>query len=244
MNVTYNPLLVVLSALIAVVASYTALELASRVTASQGSNRQLWLTGGAIAMGTGIWSMHFIAMLAFSIPIFIGYDLMIVILSLIAAILAAWQALVVVCRPQPTARTIFFGSLSMGMGIAIMHYTGMAAMRMPADLSYRPHLFLLSVVIAVFVSLAALKLSIRFRNSLKGKDQLLKLVNAVIMGAAVLSMHYTGMAAAVFKPNPTKVVEAAHLDNLSLAYIVCLLTMLILSMTLSTMYMGSEREAI
>ncbi|HEY9674320.1 MAG TPA: MHYT domain-containing protein [Waterburya sp.] len=238
MNATYNPLLVVLSAVIAVLASYTALELASRVTRSQGLARKLWLMGGATAMGTGIWSMHFIAMLAFSIPIFISYNLGIVLVSLVAAILAAWQALFIVSRPRPSIMALLVGSSLMGLGIAIMHYTGMAAMQMPATVRYKPHLFLLSVIIAVTVSLVALKLSLRFRE--RTGRQWSKIATACVMGGAVLSMHYTGMGAAIFQPDLTRIVKAAGLDNLSLAYIVCLFTLLVICITLATMYINSE----
>lgn len=242
MTATYNPYLVVLSAMIAILASYTALELAGRVTSSQGFTRKLWLMGGAIAMGTGIWSMHFIAMLAFSIPIFISYNLLIVLISLIAAILASRRALLIISRPQPSEATLLGGSTSMGIGIAIMHYTGMAAMQMPATVRYRPGLFLLSVVIAVVVSFVALKLSIKFRK--RTGLQWSKLATATIMGGAVLSMHYTGMTAARFQPDLTKLVKAAGLDNLSLAYIVCLFTILIISMTLATMYINSDHGSL
>ena len=239
MTTTYNPLLVVLSAAIAILASYTALELSSRVSRAQGVTRKLWLSGGALAMGTGIWSMHFIAMLAFSIPIYISYNFAIVLVSLIAAILAAYQALYIVSRPRPSMPSLLAGSSSMGMGIAIMHYTGMAAMQMPATLQYKPDLFLLSVVIAITVSFVALKLSLGFRQRADRKWS--KLATACVMGGAVLSMHYTGMTAAIFKPDLSKLVEAAGLDNLSLAYIVCLLTMLIIAMTLATIYINSDR---
>jgi NO-binding membrane sensor protein with MHYT domain len=238
MNATYNPLLVVLSAAIAILASYTALELSSRVTSAQGLVRRLWLMGGAIAMGTGIWSMHFIAMLAFSMPLFISYNFAIVLVSLIAAILAAYQALYIISRPRPRMTALLGGSSSMGIGIAIMHYTGMAAMQMPATVRYKPSLFLLSVVIAVTVSFVALKLSIGFRNRTGRKWS--KLATACIMGGAVLSMHYTGMNAAIFRPDLSKLVEAAGLDNISLAYIVCLITILIICMTLAIIYINSE----
>ena len=240
MNATYNPLLVVLSAVIAVLASYTALELAGRITSSRGLTRKLWLMGGAITMGTGIWSMHFIAMLALSIPIFISYNLVVVLVSLIAAILASAQALFIFGRPRPSLVTLLAGSSCMGIGIAIMHYTGMAAMQMPAMVKYKPDLFFLSIVIAIIVSLVALKLSLKFREQAWVGRKWLKFITACIMGGAVLSMHYTGMAAAIFKPDFTRLVQAAGVDNLSLAYIVCLFTLLILSMTLATIYINSE----
>jgi NO-binding membrane sensor protein with MHYT domain len=242
MTATYNPFLVILSALIAILASYTALELASRVTAAQGITRKFWLMGGAMAMGTGIWAMHFIAMLAFSIPIFISYNLAIVLVSLIAAILASAQALWIIGRPRPSLITLLAGSSCMGLGIAIMHYTGMAAMQMPAMLNYKPSLFLLSVIIAVVVSFVALKLSLMFRDETLIGRKWLKLITACIMGAAVLSMHYTGMEAAIFKPDLNRLVKAAGLDNLSLAYIVCLFTLLVMSMMLATIYINSDRR--
>lgn len=242
MTVTYNPYLVFLSAIIAVLASYTALELSSRLTKSRGLTRRLWLMGGALSMGMGIWSMHFIAMLAFSIPIFISYNFVIVLISLLAAILASAQALFIVSRPKPSMPALLGGSSSMGLGICIMHYTGMAAMQMPASIRYKPDLFFLSVVIAVLVSLVALKLSIGFRerSGLKGS----KVATACIMGGAVLSTHYTGMAAAMFQPDLTRLVKAAGLDNLSLAYIVCLFTLLILSMTLATIYLHTDTRSL
>ncbi|HEY9651892.1 MAG TPA: MHYT domain-containing protein [Coleofasciculaceae cyanobacterium] len=242
MNTTYNPYLVILSAFIAILASYTALELASRVSAARGITRKFWLMGGAIAMGTGIWSMHFIAMLAFSISIFISYNLAIVLISLIAAILASAQAMFIISRPKPSQIGLLAGSSCMGIGIAIMHYTGMAAMQMPASLEYKPNLFMLSVVIAIIVSFVALKLTIAFRDGAWVKRRWLKITTACVMGGAVLSMHYTGMAAAMFKPDFSKLVEAAGLDNLSLAYIVCLLTLLIMCMTLATIYINSEAK--
>jgi NO-binding membrane sensor protein with MHYT domain len=236
MTTTYNPYLVLLSAFIAVLASYVALELASRVTISRGFSRRLWLFGGAIAMGTGIWSMHFIAMLAFSIPLFISYNLTIVLVSLLAAILASIQALYTISRPAPKKRTLIFSSCFMGMGIATMHYVGMAAMQMPANLSYNPVLFVLSAIIAIGVSFAALTISIQFRQRGGRRRFRLKLTSAVSMGSAIMLMHYTGMAAAIFKPNPSRLVAAPGLDNLSLAYLVCLLTLFTLGIALSAMY--------
>lgn len=240
MTVTYNPYLVFLSAVIATLASYTALELASRITVAQGITRRLWLMGGALAMGTGIWAMHFVAMLAFSIQLFISYNFGIVLISLIAAILASAQALYIVGRPKPTPVVLLAGSSCMGIGIAIMHYTGMAAMQMPAIVQYQPSLFVISVIIAISVSFVALKLFLQFREGVWVGRQWLKLITACIMGGAVQSMHYTGMAAAMFKPDVSKLVQAAGLDNLSLAYIVCLFTLLILSLTLATIYINSS----
>src|ERR1700691_5475650 len=129
---SYDYRLVVLSVIIAIFASYAALDLASRVTAARGWARSAWLGGGAIAMGLGIWSMHYIGMLAFSLPVPVLYDWPTVLASLMAAILASAVALYVVSRQRMQVWSATFGSLFMGAGIAAMHYIGMEAMRVPA----------------------------------------------------------------------------------------------------------------
>lgn len=136
MNVDYNWYLVVFSGFIAMFASYVALELAGQVPQQKGFDRKFWLTLGASAMGLGIWAMHFIAMLAFSIPIYISYDFILVVISLLAAVLASAQALIVVSLPTISTRMLLIGSVSMGIAIAGMHYVGMTAMRMQADLQF------------------------------------------------------------------------------------------------------------
>ncbi len=240
MAVTYNFYLVVLSALIAMLASYVTLEIAGQVGAAQGFERKFWLTVGAIDMGVGIWSMHFIAMLAFSIPIYIHYNLLIVLVSLLAAVLASGQALFIVSRPIINLPTLLIGSTCMGIAIAGMHYIGMAAMEMRADINYNPNLFALSIAIAIVVSLVALKLSFKFRNTTGFEGKGGKIVSAIIMGAAVLSMHYTGMAAAMFKPADNKVVEVSSIDLSTIGYIVSIVTFVILGLTLIIVYANSE----
>src|ERR1700736_6605071 len=128
----YDSRLVALSVFIAVVASYTALDLTARVTSGRGASRYLWLSGGAIAMGIGIWSMHYIGMLAFRLPVPVQYDWPTVLLSLLAAILASAVALFVVSRHRMGVIRASLGSSFMGGGIATTHYIGMAAMRLPA----------------------------------------------------------------------------------------------------------------
>ena len=194
---SYDYRLVALSVLIAVLASYAALDLAARVTAARGRIRFAWLLGGAAAMGTGIWSMHYIGMLAFSLPIPVLYDWPTVLLSLLAAVFASAIALFVVSRQRMGLLAAMVGSVIMGAGIATMHYTGMAAMRLPAMCYYSSALVTLSVVLAIVISLVALWLTFHFRNDVKGK-WLPKIASAVLMGAAIPVMHYTGMAAAGF----------------------------------------------
>src|ERR1700719_4853673 len=196
----YNYPLVALSVFIAMFASYAALDLAGRVTAAGGWIRGVWLLGGAGAMGTGIWSMHYIGMLACILPLPVAYHWPTVLLSLFAAILASVIALYVVSRQEMSAFRAFAGSVLMGAGIASMHYIGMAAMRMSAISHYNSLLVLLSVVLAVLISLAALWITFHFRDEKAGAGWE-RLAGAVVMGAAIPVMHYIGMAAASFTPS-------------------------------------------
>src|ERR1700739_3574928 len=197
---SYNYALVALSVVIAILASYAALDLAGRVTASGGWTRAVWLLGGAGAMGTGIWSMHYIGMLAFVLPIPVTYHWPTVLLSMFAAVLASLIALYVVSRQKMGASRAVAGSVLMGAGIAGMHYIGMAAMRLPAICHFNSSLVVMSVVFAVLISFAALWITFHFRDEKKGVGWE-KLAGAVVMGAAIPVMHYTGMAAASFTPS-------------------------------------------
>ena len=198
MTGTYNYWLVALSLLLAVGASHTALDLAGRTSAARGRMRLVWLLGGAASMGLGIWSMHFVGMLAFSLPVAVGYHLPTVLASFLAAVLASGVALFVVSRKQMTWSAALVGSLAMGSGIGAMHYIGMAAMRMDAHMRWSIGIVLLSVVIAIVVSLVALLLAFKFRDEMRDLAPL-KLASAGVMGIAVVGLHYTGMAAATFE---------------------------------------------
>ena len=210
---SYNYALVALSVLIAMFASYAALDLAGRVTAAGGWTRAVWLLGGAGAMGTGIWSMHYMGMLAFILPVPVAYHGPTVLLSLSAAILASVIALYVVSRQKMGASRAVAGSVLMGAGIASMHYIGMAAMRLPAICRFNSFLVVLSVVFAVLISLAALWITFHFREENTGIGRE-KLAGAVVMGAAIPVMHYTGMAAASFTPSGMP-VDLSHAVSIS-----------------------------
>jgi PAS domain S-box-containing protein len=191
--------LVVLSYVVAVFASYTALDLAGRVAATHGWSRRIWLAGGAFAMGTGIWSMHFTGMQALKMSMPVTYDVSITLLSMLIAIAASALTLFVVSRGVLGAPQLLVAGPIMGVGIASMHYTGMAAMRMSATIRYDPFLFALSVLIAIVASMAALWLAFKFSiANTGGKWRWKKGVSALVMGAAIVGMHYTGMAAANF----------------------------------------------
>src|SRR5882724_714737 len=196
----YDYVLVALSVVIAIMAAYAALDLARRVTFARGRARMLWLTGGAIAMGFGIWSMHYMGMLAYRLSIPVQYDWPTVMWSLVAAIAASAVALIVVSRPRMGIAQALLGSALMGGGIAAMHYIGMAAMRMPAMCSYSPGLVGLSVVLAFVISLVALWLTFHFRRD-SGSLSWRKSASAVVMGLAIPVMHYTGMAAMTLTPS-------------------------------------------
>src|ERR1700716_1257138 len=189
---THDPYLVALSILVASFASYTALNLGGHVGAARGLARRVWLVAGAITMGGGIWSMHFVAMLAFRMPIPMSYDIRLTVLSLVVAIFVTGGGFYVISRQSASPLHLVLSGIFMGLGIVAMHYTGMAAMRGQAELSYDRLFVALSVVIAIGASTAALWLA--FRTTELGQQ----LVAAVVMGLAISGMHYTAMRAAIF----------------------------------------------
>ena len=178
-------------------------------------------------MGTGIWSMHFLAMLAFSLPIAISYNFFLVLISLLVAILAAGQALFIVSRPSVAFYGLLTGAISMGIGIAAMHYIGMFAMQTTATISYNPALFLLSVVIAVVTSMVALRFALKFSKQPSTANKMPIFISATVMGAAILLMHYTGMAAATF--NPSELSQRVSTDNTGMVVIVTVITFIVLT---------------
>ncbi len=217
---SYDHLVVALSALIAVAGSYSALDLAGRVTAAKGWARGSWLTGGAAAMGIGIWSMHFTGMLAFRLPVPVSYHWPTVLASLVVAILSSAVALYVVSRRKMGWIPALAAGVIMGSGIAALHYLDMFAMRMAAMSRFSPFLVILSVAFAMAFSLAALRLAFSFREDPKGIDWQ-KIGGAMVMGAAICAMHYTGMAAASFEPSDapvdlTRIVSVSSLGTASI----------------------------
>ncbi|MBD2097488.1 PAS domain S-box protein [Trichocoleus sp. FACHB-591] len=202
MTGSYSLSLVALSFAIAVFASYTALDLSGRVRPTERSTRYLWLLGGAVAMGTGIWSMHFVAMLAFHLSVPVEYDLLTTLLSLLYAIIASGIALWIWSRPNSKFLPLLSGGVCMGVAIAWMHYTGMAAMRLPARIEYRFGLVALSVAIAIAASLTALWLAFRLQDKSLRAPFWQKLGSAFVMGVGISGMHYMGMAASRFVSEP------------------------------------------
>jgi diguanylate cyclase len=229
---TYDTQLVLLSFIVAVVASYTALNAAGRLSATRGRSATLWLIGGAFAMGTGIWSMHFIGMLAFRLPVPMHYDVPITLLSMLIAVIVSGFALFMVSRPHMSRRTLAVGGVTMGFGICAMHYSGMAAMQISPAVRYDPLLFAVSVALAIAGSTAAWWITFRLRQHDATMAVMKKLGGATAMGLAITSMHYTGMAAARFAPDVVHLAGASVIDNSWIALTVGLVTFAILSLTL------------
>jgi diguanylate cyclase len=198
---SHDPALVILSVAISVFASYTALDLTGRAHASEGRLRASWLAAGAVAMGGGIWSMHFVAMLAFDLGMPVSYDARLILLSFLVAVAVTGVGLSAVIGGGSKLTGLLMGGAFMGLGVASMHYIGMAAMRARATIAYDPALFVLSVVIAIAASVAALWLAFKLRAFWH------KAAAAAVMGAAVCGMHYTAMAAAFFAPNAMAPVD-------------------------------------
>ncbi len=242
---SYDPGLVVLSVLVAVIASYTALDLAGRVSAKSGASSWFWLLGGAFSMGTGIWAMHFVGMLAFHLPIPLAYDVPINVLSWLIATAVSGVALYVIRRPAMTAQNLSVGAALMGTGICAMHYTGMAAMRMTPPIVYDPALFIASVLIAIVASLAALWIAFQLRRKRPGTAILAKIGSALLMGFAIAGMHYTGMAAAEFAPDSICLAadSGTSLSNQTLAVLVSIGTLSILGITLVISAFDSQLAA-
>ncbi|MDF2722679.1 MAG: hypothetical protein K0Q59_2354 [Paenibacillus sp.] len=238
MHGSYDTVLVVFSYVVAVVASYTVLDLVGRISTSTGRNRWLWLTFGAIAMGMGIWSMHFVGMLAFSLPVPVAYDLMTVVLSVLVAILASFVALYVVGRSQITLRQLLGSGVMLAIGISAMHYIGMAAMMI--DITYDPILFALSILIALIASIAALWISCYFRKGGEVGEGWKKLGSGLIMGAAVIGMHYTGMLAADFHAGEHSTLTGVVLDQKWLAYLISGGTLFTLGLSLFGIFISNR----
>ncbi|XQM38390.1 EAL domain-containing protein [Cupriavidus sp. H19C3] len=241
MSPSYDALLVLFSLLVATLASYTALDLAGRIASARARQAQAWLAGGALAMGLGIWSMHFVGMLAFRLPIPLGYDVGITVLSLAIAVVASAFALHLVCQEHLPWQRLLMGALVLGGAVASMHYTGMAALRMDPGISYHPSLFALSILIAVAASGAALWIAFRLRRNMPRVYQL-RMGAAVIMGGAIAAMHYTGMAAAQFPSGSICRAATTGVDSNALALPILVITVCVLAVALITSILDMRLE--
>ena len=241
MTAYFDRSLVLVSILVAVLASYTALSMAARVASAGGRQRTIWTAGGALAMSIGIWAMHFIGMLALRLPIPVGYDVGLTAGSWLLALAASWIALRVVSQSRLPLGRLAAGAVIMGGGINAMHYAGMAAMRMYPEISYEPLRFLASVAIAVGASGTALWLSLYLRQHPRHRA-LLRAGAAVVMGGAIAGMHYTGMAAARFADGSV-CLAVKDFNNDGVALVTVLGTVAVLAVALTAALYDARLEA-
>ena len=233
MQATYNLWLVLLSVGVAILVSYTALSLAARVAASSAGLHRIWLLGGSFAMGTGIWSMHFIGMMAFSLPIALRYDIPTTLVSLGVAIVTSAAAIYIAAGASLGWKRLAYGSAAMGAGICVMHYSGMSAIRIQPAIEYDSALVALSILVAVGASYAALWLAFRLRSGHSWKLNLARLSAALIMGLAISGMHYIGMAASRFRPGAF-CIGGTPIDSEWLGMVIGLITVALLAIALIT----------
>jgi NO-binding membrane sensor protein with MHYT domain/CheY-like chemotaxis protein/nitrogen-specific signal transduction histidine kinase len=242
----YDTPLVLVSIFIAIVASYSALGLAGRVTDSRGRAMLAWTVGGAIAMGSGIWAMHFVGMLAFQLPIQIAFDTPITMLSLLLPIAASGLALWQVSRADLSRTRLALSALLMGAGINAMHYTGMAALRMQPGIVYDPGLFALSVLVAIGASALALWIAFRLRSTTPWRwlpRPAARAGAAVVLGFAIVGMHYTGMAAASFPAGSVCMAARDGVQHGGLAILVVIASFCLLSLALMASVFETRMEA-
>lgn len=223
---TYQPDLILLSLAVIFFAGFTALTLADRLKASTGQIRVGWMLGAAIALGGGIWSMHFVAMLAFELPMPVRYSASLTVISILVAILMVAAGLALVAYRPDSRISLPLGGVITGLGVSAMHYTGMAAMQMGAVIQWHPGLVILSVLIGIAASTAALWLSLNITGLFA------KLFASALMTVAVAGMHYTGMAAAAYFPVHGSLAPAEGISSDILAVAIAAASFIILFLAL------------
>ena len=238
---SYDSFTVIVSILVAMLASFTALDMAGRVATSTGKVALIWLFGGGFAMGVGIWAMHFIGMLSMTMEMVMSYDASLTGISMAIAVLASIFALWLVCQGELPMKKLLGGALVLGSGVVAMHYTGMAALMLSPGISWNWSWIALSVVIALVASGAALWLAFNLRDGTTGRTTLLRLGASVVMGLAIAGMHYTGMAAANF-PAHSHTIKMGVNSNW-LAILVTVVTLAILGITLLVSMLDARMQA-
>ncbi|MET0773946.1 MAG: bifunctional diguanylate cyclase/phosphodiesterase [Pseudomonas mandelii] len=235
LNCTHNPYLVLLAYVVACATGFATLDITERIGhAEKAASQRLWRWVGAGCLAGGIWAMHFVSMLAFQAPIEIHYQLPITLISLLFALTASWLAMHTLSHPHLTFWQTLRAAVWIGLGIATMHYVGMAAMRSYATAYYNPALFALSIVIAIGASLAALLISRHLREGSGVVHQLLKYTASLVLGAGIVSMHFTGMAAlSLVLPIDSPQPLPGDNTHLQLGLTVAVMTLLIIGSSIS-----------
>lgn len=241
----YSSLIVVLSYVVALLGSYTALSIASRLSGPADQLRLRWLLGGAFAQGTGIWGMHFTGMLAFHLPVPVRYNLSLVTLSLVVAASGSMLALWVTQRPSVSFAAIAAGGLAIGAAIAGLHYIDMAAMRMPARTVYEPLLVVASIIVAIIFGVLSLWIGRQYRREDPRRSAALQWIASGIMAIAIVSQHYTAMAAASFYGSPEQPhwFNGPALSASDLPPAVLISTLLILAIALASVAVDRRSSA-
>lgn len=237
---SYDTVMVIVSIIVAFLASYTALDMAGRVVNSTGKAAVVWLLGGGFAMGIGIWAMHFIGMLAMNMPMMMSYNGPLTLLSMVIAIAASVFALWIVCYGELRWPRLSYGALVLGCGVAAMHYTGMAALMFEPGIVWDWRWVALSVFIALLASGTALWLAFRLRSG-GGRLALLRAGAAMVMGFAIAGMHYTGMVAANFPAHGHMMHHGVDSDWL--AILVAVVSLSILGITLLVSMLDARLQA-
>lgn len=247
LETSYNSGLVLLSIAIAALGSYSALSVAGRIKATDSVTvRRIWLLAGALTMGGGVWAMHFIAMLALKLPIEVSYDVLVTAVSILPSILASASMVYAISRPKIHDLTVLFSGSLMGVGIALMHYIGMAAMHgisRQLVMLYEPRLLTLSLIVALVLPNVALSVNLQVGRSQHSRNLTwAKVGAALIMGFAVSGMHYTGMAGTYFFLGDAAVpsLSQSALEPLSLVFWVSFTSVLIASLAIFITFVDSR----
>ncbi|MEN2766985.1 bifunctional diguanylate cyclase/phosphodiesterase [Ornithinibacillus xuwenensis] len=230
----YNFYIVALSVVIAILASYSALNVVGKISHASGKTKLFWLVAGSFVMGSGVWSMHFVGMLAFHLHVSVKYDIGLTVLSLLASMITSFIAFCITMPIDIKRYRIALSGLVMGVGIVSMHYIGMEAMIMNVELTYDFTMWLVSAGVAFIASYGALFLFLRFRN--QSGSSWLKLCSAIIMGIAICGMHYTGMAAAEFQHHGDMVMNHEQSIDFFLLYGVTVTIFIILLVSWAAQY--------
>ncbi|MDZ7656015.1 MAG: EAL domain-containing protein [Sulfurimicrobium sp.] len=234
----YDPVLVSLSVFVAILASYASLLVSQHVsTAIRESTRRLWVAFGGLCLGIGIWAMHFVGMLAFSLPCSTSYNATLTMLSTIPSILASILAIQIISRRELSRLQLATGGLLIGAGIGAMHYAGMAAMSLNGLIRYDAKLFLLSILVAIALATFALWIKFRLQLLRSRWNMGVTIASAVVMGLAVSGMHYIAMLAAYFIREGDITIEPG-ISPTFLAAIVLTATSLIVVVTIVATYIG------
>ena len=236
---SYDPVLVSLSILVAIFASYAALLVSQHVSvATIAKIRRMWIAVGGLCLGVGIWAMHFIGMLAFSLPYSSSYDPVLTLLSAIPGIFASTLAINIISRREFPRARLAAGGLLIGVGIVAMHYSGMAAMRLDGLIRYDIKLFLISILAAIVFAVLALWIKFRLQSWQPRWSMWGVIASAVVMGLAVSGMHYMAMAAAYFIRDGGHTIVDPGMEPTLLAIIVMVATSLIIVTTIVATYVG------